>query len=169
MRFILVLLVVGAAIPCFAQTPLHRKAVLAVSLSHKMISEEDTKKISNQIISSVLNTSGEMPQEQRAVVAHLLRKIYPPRLMIKVRALLYYQHFTESELEELNRFYDSPVGKKEAKLAPLMFQEASAIYMRIGQNALKEIAEKSPVQGAVVKQAERKRVHIETFAKNDRY
>jgi len=39
-------------------------------------------------------------------------------------AKIYAKYYTASELKELNNFYETPVGKKTAKLMPVLSQEA---------------------------------------------
>lgn len=53
----------------------------------------------------------------------------------------YAQKFTEAELRELTKFYQSPVGKKMAALLPEMMQTGGEIGQRLVKEHLPELQE----------------------------
>jgi len=59
---------------------------------------------------------------------------------------VYQKHLTQKDLEELNKFYQSPIGKKFALKTPLLTQESMQIGqqwgMKIGQVFAKKMKEK---------------------------
>jgi hypothetical protein len=52
---------------------------------------------------------------------------------------LYMKYFTETELNDMIRFYETPTGQKALKLVPILFQEGSAIGQRKVQEHMGEL------------------------------
>jgi uncharacterized protein len=59
--------------------------------------------------------------------------------LIKAMVPVYQRHFTKTDIEELIRFYASPVGQKYLREQPQVMQETMQASMQITQNRMKEV------------------------------
>lgn len=59
--------------------------------------------------------------------------------LIKAMVPVYQRHFTKTDIEELIRFYASPVGQKYLREQPQIVQETMQASMQITQNRMKEV------------------------------
>jgi uncharacterized protein len=59
---------------------------------------------------------------------------------------VYQKQFTEADLKEIIKFYETPIGKKYAGAVPVIMQESMQVGqewgMKIGQDIMQKIAEK---------------------------
>ena len=63
-------------------------------------------------------------------------------MLIEAVAMIYAQHFTAQELDEINRFYDTPTGQKLIKELPGLMKEAQAVGGKIGLQIAQEVLRK---------------------------
>ncbi len=59
--------------------------------------------------------------------------------LIKAMVPVYQRHFTKTDVEELIRFYASPVGQKYLREQPQMMQETMQASMQITQKRMNEV------------------------------
>ncbi len=66
--------------------------------------------------------------------------------LVEMLLPIYQKHMTQSDIEELIAFYNTPIGKKFAKKSPLIMQESMQVGqkwgMKIGEMMNKKIKEK---------------------------
>ncbi|MCI4670741.1 MAG: DUF2059 domain-containing protein [Bacteroidia bacterium] len=66
--------------------------------------------------------------------------------LISMLVPVYQKHLTEADLDQIIKFYDSPVGKKMAKATPDIQKESMAVGqqwgMKIGEIVAKKLADK---------------------------
>ena len=55
---------------------------------------------------------------------------------------IYQKHLTQEDIAALNKFYDSPAGKKMIKVQPLIMQESMAVGQAWGQKIAQEVINK---------------------------
>ena len=60
---------------------------------------------------------------------------------------IYAKHFTDSDIQELIKFYESPVGKKLVASLPQVTQEAMAAGQQWGQNVARKVQERLKAKG----------------------
>ncbi|HET6251639.1 MAG TPA: DUF2059 domain-containing protein [Tepidisphaeraceae bacterium] len=115
-------------------------------------------------IRKLLDLSGAAqmgPQMMDAVVGQM-KKIYPQvplefwnefakeadyEGLLKLIVPVYEKHFTDEEILELIKFYESPIGKKLAHEQPLMMQESMQAGQKWGQELGMKIARKMQEKG----------------------
>jgi hypothetical protein len=76
-----------------------------------------------------------MPQVKDELWQELKKEISAEELLLRL-VPVYDKHFSSSELKELIRFYESPIGKKTTQMMPAINQEA----MQIGQQWGSEVS-----------------------------
>ncbi|SEP60484.1 DUF2059 domain-containing protein [Flavobacterium urocaniciphilum] len=74
------------------------------------------------------------------------KKEIKPDDLVNLVVPIYDKHFTESEIDDLIKFYNTPVGKKMISKLPEIMQESMEVGQRwgeeIGEKALKKLKEK---------------------------
>ena len=60
---------------------------------------------------------------------------------------IYNRHFTEEEINELIKFYESPIGKKMASVTPQIATEAMQVGMQWGSDILRRIQQRLKEKG----------------------
>jgi len=58
---------------------------------------------------------------------------------------IYRKHFTQSEIQELIRIYESPIGRKMVASNPSIMEESMAIGAQYGQKLMEEVLEEYDV------------------------
>jgi len=58
---------------------------------------------------------------------------------------IYRKHFTQSEIQELIRIYESPLGRKMVTSNPSIMEESMAIGAQYGQKLMEEVLEEYDV------------------------
>jgi hypothetical protein len=80
--------------------------------------------------------SNEIAEIMKLMESELAKRL--PRIM-EAYARIYTLHFTLAELRELNRFYDTPIGRKLVKETPAISAEAMAMSQAFGQEIVGEV------------------------------
>lgn len=62
--------------------------------------------------------------------------------LVDALSALYAKYYSDDEISELIKFYDTPLGKKIAVVTPRLHQEASAIGQRIARSLIPLLAER---------------------------
>lgn len=70
--------------------------------------------------------------ERRAKIESFLRQVVGYKAIEGDMIRLYQKHFSEAEVQEMVKFYKTPVGKKLARMQPVLFKEGA----QIGQNRM---------------------------------
>lgn len=62
-------------------------------------------------------------------IKNAIRKTYKDNIDVYLKAMVpvYDEHFTESEIEKMIAFYESPVGKKLSRLTPVITRKSTRI------------------------------------------
>ena len=60
---------------------------------------------------------------------------------------VYQKHFTQAELKELIKFYESPIGKKLAEKTPFIMQESMEVGQKWGTKIGQDFVEKMKEKG----------------------
>jgi hypothetical protein len=62
-------------------------------------------------------------------IKNAIRQVYKDNINVYIEAIvpIYDKHFTESEIEKMIDFWESPVGKKLARLNPVITKESTRI------------------------------------------
>ncbi|UTW62758.1 DUF2059 domain-containing protein [bacterium SCSIO 12741] len=107
--------------------------------------EETFETVVEQMMEQMKSTRTDVPAEIWDEFSQEMQKTSLKDLT-KMLAPVYYKHLTEADLDKLNAFYQSDVGKKLAEKTPIITQES----MAIGQQWGLQIAEK------VIKELEKK-------------
>lgn len=55
--------------------------------------------------------------------------------------LIYVRHFTLQELQQINAFYDSPLGQKLVEKTPILVKECSELGSQMGVDVFREVFE----------------------------
>lgn len=63
-----------------------------------------------------------------------VREMIPYAAMEQMLVPVYVRYFTLEELEEINQFYQTPVGRKMSELSPTLFQEGSNAGQELTRN-----------------------------------
>ena len=107
--------------------------------------EETYKGALNQIISMFKQQQSNVPQEFWDEFAIEVNKDAFNNL-INIMLPIYQKHFTETDLQGVIAFYESPVGKKFAEKTPLVTQESmvagQAWGREIGQKVIDKLKDK---------------------------
>ena len=94
------------------------------SINEKDISMDLKQKISPLVRQSAENikTNFEKLFKDEVKFKDLIKQVYLP---------IYRKHFTEREIMELIKFYQSPVGRKLSDLSPIIMQESSTTFNQV--------------------------------------
>lgn len=117
-------------------TPSHRKA--AEDLLALMGGEKSMTDMTNRILSMQL----EQRPEMKAVEPEMrtfMNKYMSWQAIKEDIATLYAQEFTEKELKELNKFYQTPTGRKTIQKMPQLMQAGMEIGQKRVQDHLPEL------------------------------
>jgi len=90
----------------------------------KLIELTGTKQLSIQIFNQLLESYKESFQDIYEV---LKNKVDIEELVVELCLYAYDKYFTDAEINEINRFYESSIGKKMVRQTPQIFQEVSAM------------------------------------------
>ncbi len=101
----------------------------------KLIELMGAKNIARQSFDFILQSYKEQDPE---IYEILEKRINLEELIVEILTNVYNKYFTEAEIEELIRFYESSLGKKLLSLSPKMFQEAAQMAQEHVQKKLEE-------------------------------
>ena len=140
------------------------RRVLALELTSLLLDDTARRSLGEQVSSVLIQSIGGTLQERLnrnlhdvewQTVAVLVRRFigetFPPSRIVEISARVYARNFDEAELEEILRFQRSPVGRKVARLAPLIAAETvQEVDVEIRQSPalprlLTELASEFPV------------------------
>jgi hypothetical protein len=148
MRAVLAALVVLASVaPAAAQEPGRQE--LARELAHLMLDEPSRRGLDRQVGAALMQVIGGAIQERlnrplaesewrtvSGIVSRFIADTLPQSRTEEIAARAYARHFTDDELRELLRFQRSEVGRKAARLTPVIGSEtAQAIDQEIRESA----------------------------------
>jgi hypothetical protein len=148
--WILAAALVLAAPAVSAQTTTTAPAAAAttpLSASHRKAAEElllltGSEKNMTEMTSRMLDMQLEQRPEMKAVEPEMrafLTKYMSWQSMKDELVQLYAQEFTEKELKELNKFYQTPTGRKTIQKMPMLMQSGMEIGQRRVQEHLPEL------------------------------
>ena len=101
----------------------------------KLIELMGAKNIARQSFDFILQSYKEQDPE---IYEILEKRINLEELIVEILTNVYNKYFTEAEIEELIRFYESSLGKKLLSLSPKLFQEAAQMAQERIQKQLEE-------------------------------
>ncbi|TGE10537.1 DUF2059 domain-containing protein [Hymenobacter fodinae] len=118
-----------------------------ISASHRKAAEEllavtGSEKNMTEMTSRMLDVQLEQRPEMKAVEPEMrafLTKYMSWQSMKEDLVQLYAQEFTEKELKELNKFYQTPTGRKTIQKMPMLMQAGMEIGQRRVQEHLPEL------------------------------
>ncbi|QJX45643.1 DUF2059 domain-containing protein [Hymenobacter taeanensis] len=118
-----------------------------ISASHRKAAEEllaitGSEKNMTEMSSRMLDVQLEQRPEMKAVEPEMrafLTKYMSWQSMKDDLVQLYAQEFTEKELKELNKFYQTPTGRKTIQKMPMLMQAGMEIGQRRVQEHLPEL------------------------------
>jgi hypothetical protein len=120
--FLLVLLV--AATPAYA-APADRKAVM--DLMRLVIPESSytamVDQMSTQMLGQLKQSGAAMPADAPKRLKEAVLEVVPYEEQLGWAADIYQQKFTNEEIADLRKFYETPTGKKAARLLPEIMGE----------------------------------------------
>jgi hypothetical protein len=121
----------AAADPAPAGVPTGVDPKLAADI-HTLLEISGSGKLSDQILDQII---GMVRQQYPAAPAEFwtdFRKESPSSEYLDQIIPIYASHFTDEEVQEMIRFYRSPVGQKLVKEQPLMMRESKNIGQKWG-------------------------------------
>ena len=96
---------------------------------------DQMSKFSSGHISNELRKEGKIPPEKTEAAGKIIaeetsafmNEIYPKETkgLIDKIAVIYYRYFSEDEIRKITQFYQTPTGKRMARLQGTMFQEGA--------------------------------------------
>jgi len=130
------LLTAAAATPASAAEPAKAAAkqeTLAVRLARLTIPEKQWNEVLDAIESSQAQMLAQLPgsesEHAQKAIASMQRKVralMPYAEMLDLQAGLFAKYYTEPELQELYRFYESALGRKTLQLTPEITRDVMA-------------------------------------------
>jgi len=78
------------------------------------------------------------PQVSPDVIREFINRVDTDKAVEDILVPIYERYFSPSEIEELLRFYESPVGKKMMTVRPQIMQEAIGAVQQWGHSQAKE-------------------------------
>jgi hypothetical protein len=90
----------------------------------KLIELTGTKQLSIQVFNQILESYKESFPDIYEV---LKNEIDIEELVVELCLYAYDKYFSDPEINEINRFYESPIGKKMVRQTPQIYQEVSAM------------------------------------------
>jgi hypothetical protein len=119
---LLICLVCGSAL--FAQK--NAQSTKAEKLLSLVSSPESQSQLIESTLEQQINANPQIAPF-RDIMSTFLNKYLGYEAIKEDIIKLYMANFTEKELDELIKFYDSPIGRKSADLMPRLFQEGANI------------------------------------------
>jgi len=124
------------------------RQALALDLAGVLIDDQAQRGLTDQVSISMLRVIGAMLQERlnrrlhdsegrtlAEIVRGFVARTLPPARIEEIAARAYASHFDEAELRALVDFQRSPVGRKAARLAPVIgLATAQAVESEIQQS-----------------------------------
>lgn len=102
---------------------------------------ESVKVMIPQVIAMTKPTQPGIPDSFWADLEKELQTEFVDR-MVELYVPIYQKHLTLDDLREINRFYQSPVGRKLAQATPAMTVEGAQMGQKLGMEMAQEIVEK---------------------------
>lgn len=127
---------VPGSVPTVTITPSQRQA--AEALLNTIYSEASFNELIGSTVTAQLKLHPELRPHEEQMRA-FMQKYMGWAALKPDMVQLYAQEFTEPELVEMTRFYQSPVGKKAASKLPVMMQKGMEIGQRQVQAHLPEL------------------------------
>jgi uncharacterized protein len=100
---------------CLADNASHRRA--AEALLTVIEAERDIQQDADRLLENLLRQHPQLASHTEAVKTFIMKYMHWPSLKEEV-ITLYVQAFTEDELQQLTKFYRSPLGQKAADKMP---------------------------------------------------
>jgi uncharacterized protein len=124
--------------PCWADEASHKKA--AENLLLQMDMDDVFNKSTDQLLDMQLKQAPQLAPAKDAMKKFFSKYMSWDALKDDV-AQLYAECFNEDELNELSKFYQTPVGKKLAKVTPDITTKAAALGQAKVQSHIAELQE----------------------------
>lgn len=99
----------------------------------------------NQQVAAVLKASNpDMPERAFVILDEELGRLMKEEAdgLIEQIIPVYDKHFTENEIKEVIKFYQTPVGKKTIQVMPQLLQESMAIGQTWGEQVAPKLFER---------------------------
>jgi hypothetical protein len=142
-KLLVVLILVGVAVSANAQDSYKKKVQTYLEASGSM---EAFKIAIKAMIGNVRKMKTEIPDD---FFVELEKEMLATSLtdLVDLMEPIYRKHFSESELDEIIRFYKSPVGLKLSEKTPAIAQESIQAGQVWGQKIGGNIVEKMKAKG----------------------
>lgn len=114
-----------------AATPTAKQLRLAENLLNSVYSEASFDQLIDQAVTTQTNANATL-KPYTSVMRDFMRKYMGWSTMRPQLAAIYAREFTEAELLDITRYYQSPTGQKAAARMPALMKAG----MEIGQNAV---------------------------------
>lgn len=82
--------------------------------------------------------SGNMTPEQKKTLEEIRKEVNPNEL-VELVLPVYDKYFTQDEIREIIKFYESPVGKKTIQNMPSLMREAMEVGQRWGMSLAERV------------------------------
>jgi uncharacterized protein len=135
-----------------ADTPSPAGLQAASQLLQVMGAKQASQQGTSAMIDNLLNAQ-PMMQPYRDVFTEWAAKYLTWDQLEPQMAALYANAFTTSELQELTRFYETPTGRKAARVIPALTKQAMKIGSAIAQQHLPELQEMIKARAAELQKA----------------
>lgn len=100
-----------------------------------------------QMMNTLLPNLQRMAPQVPASFWQEFAKEIDPNELVAIVVPIYQRHFTESEIQEMIRFYKTPTGQKFTRELPLVTQESVAAGQQWGQQIAQRAIAKLQAQG----------------------
>jgi uncharacterized protein len=128
------LLAVPLLLACLSAAPRREP-----SPARRMLELSDTRALARQLVDRIVQqVRPDMPRVPGTFWDEFARGVDPDRLVDEL-VPVYEKHFTQDELAELVRFYESPVGRKLVEVQPQLNRDSLGAGQRFGTAITKEL------------------------------
>lgn len=121
-------------------TQVHRDIKRLAALTHVDLLIEDV------ITNTMKKLEFSFPQVSPDVIREFMSGVDADKAVEDILVPIYQRHFSPSEIQELLRFYESPVGKKMMAVQPQIMQEALETIQPWGHELAKEFINQLDIQ-----------------------
>lgn len=92
-----------------------------------------------QVMDEMLSDMKEMAPEVPAAIWREYRRRLTADAFIQISVKVYDRHFTHEEIQQLVRFYETPLGRKLVRVTPAMTRESMLLGEEIGERVMQDI------------------------------
>lgn len=145
---LIAVLLLCCAVPALAEdlSPERRADILRLmeASGHKAMARQMLEQYAKQSMGMVKKLRSDIPADslpavERDLQGYLREKLDAPGGLFEQLAPVYAKRFSEDEVRELLKFYESPLGRKAVASLPALTKEGGEVAQRLGISLIPEI------------------------------